>query len=1206
MFHFGNTRFVSFARRARRPALGACVLAAALPLCSLAAPAKPAELDALARAPVAAASRHALASATSGYRVQAATRLGIPSFLSSVPGQQNRAGASLLISKDPSAVARSYLKSLATAYRIDAAEVDALPILESRRLSNGAALVRFGHRVQGIEVFRESATVLVNADGGLNSIGGYVSGAGETARQPLSALFLQPATEAIAAALADFHFAAAATRTQLQLQGDQGDYDYYTLDAATSDGVRLAQPVRVKQVFFRTPSGLVPAYYMEVHTADSEDRSDYAYVVSAKDGTVLYRHNLVAYDAYSFRVWAEAAAPHQPYPGPTGRGGIPHPTGNPDGYQPPLIAANLITLTNAMPASSVAAADPWLPANATETTGNNVDAYADLTTPTGYNNGDLRPTTSADHAFDYSYDASLTPQANSNQISATTAALFYLTNWLHDWYYDDGFDEAAGNAQEDNYGRGGVDGDRMLAETANNPSRNNANMMTPADGGDPRMQMFVFDGASSNAVTVQPGNASYASNTAAFGPTQFNLSDSVVQATDTGGVSSTDGCEAIGGVSGSIALVDRGTCSFKTKALNAQNAGATGMLLVNNVAGAAPGLGDDTTITTAITIPVLSLSQADGNTVKAALAGGAVTAQMQRTSVVDRDSSLDAGIVAHEWGHYISGRLVHNGNGLSSNMSGGMGEGFGDFHALLLLVKAEDAQVAANSLFDGVYSTSGYILGGQVMPGFANNSYYNGIRRYPYSSNLAKNPLTFKHIQTGVALPSNPPPAFGGDNAEVHNTGEVWASMLWQCYSSILRDTLGTSPRLDFATARDRMKRYMVNGYKLMPVAPTFTEARDSILQAIAAQDLDDYAACASGFAERGIGAGAVSPDRYSTTNSGVVESYSATGSTANWLGASVTEAAGSCDMDGSLDGGETGTLSLTLHNNGFGTMSATSVSVSSPQGLGHLPQAALPVPAIAPFASATIEVPVTLDALSGMQSFIVNYSAADPALAAALPGQTTFQVNVDQVPAASDDFENPVLAWTSQLQGLSDPENQWRRVSLGATGHGAFGPDSGAPGLSMLVSPPLHVSATGNFVLTFQQKYGFEKSNANYDGGVIEVSTNGGSTWQDVTSVGSLTPAYGGALFEGSDNPYANRNAYVGNSGTSMTAASIDFGTALQGQTVLVRFVVATDAAQGDQGWTIDNVVASGIDGMPFTNQAADDGQCSVDVIFANDFEIH
>ncbi len=66
---------------------------------------------------------------------------------------------------------------------------------------------------------------------------------------------------------------------------------------------------------------------------------------------------------------------------------------------------------------------------------------------------------------------------------------------------------------------------------------------------------------------------------------------------------------------GNIVLVDRGVCTFAVKAKNAQNAGAIGVVIANSTTGVlAPGGADPT-----VTIPVLGITQADGNTLKAAL-----------------------------------------------------------------------------------------------------------------------------------------------------------------------------------------------------------------------------------------------------------------------------------------------------------------------------------------------------------------------------------------------------------------------------------------------------------------------------------------------------------------------------------------------------------------------------------------------------------
>jgi uncharacterized repeat protein (TIGR01451 family) len=133
---------------------------------------------------------------------------------------------------------------------------------------------------------------------------------------------------------------------------------------------------------------------------------------------------------------------------------------------------------------------------------------------------------------------------------------------------------------------------------------------------------------------------SYDAGTASYGPalTAGGVNGNLLLAND-GTAPVTDGCEAFsaGFFTGQIAVIDRGTCSFKTKTLNAQNAGATAVIIVNNVAGSpAPGLGDDATITTPITIPTVSLTQSDGNIIKAQL-GGTVN------GIVQLDTTVRAG-----------------------------------------------------------------------------------------------------------------------------------------------------------------------------------------------------------------------------------------------------------------------------------------------------------------------------------------------------------------------------------------------------------------------------------------------------------------------------------------------------------------------------------------------------------------------------------
>lgn len=90
---------------------------------------------------------------------------------------------------------------------------------------------------------------------------------------------------------------------------------------------------------------------------------------------------------------------------------------------------------------------------------------------------------------------------------------------------------------------------------------------------------------------------------------------------DGGGVSLLDGCEPFpssADTAGRIVLVNRGTCAFTVKAINAQNAGAAAVLIANNAAGPlAPGGTDPN-----VTIPVFGITQALGDALRAAAAAG--------------------------------------------------------------------------------------------------------------------------------------------------------------------------------------------------------------------------------------------------------------------------------------------------------------------------------------------------------------------------------------------------------------------------------------------------------------------------------------------------------------------------------------------------------------------------------------------------------
>jgi hypothetical protein len=116
-----------------------------------------------------------------------------------------------------------------------------------------------------------------------------------------------------------------------------------------------------------------------------------------------------------------------------------------------------------------------------------------------------------------------------------------------------------------------------------------------------------------------PAAGNYAAGEASFGPLPSTVPVSaqvmpVAEQTAAAG----EGCEPFNAantaaVRNSIALISRGVCGFAVKTKNAQNAGAVGVIITDNAAGAVTGLGgSDATVT----IPAVRVTLATGNTIR--------------------------------------------------------------------------------------------------------------------------------------------------------------------------------------------------------------------------------------------------------------------------------------------------------------------------------------------------------------------------------------------------------------------------------------------------------------------------------------------------------------------------------------------------------------------------------------------------------------
>ena len=113
-----------------------------------------------------------------------------------------------------------------------------------------------------------------------------------------------------------------------------------------------------------------------------------------------------------------------------------------------------------------------------------------------------------------------------------------------------------------------------------------------------------------------------------FGPRITSAITSNVVLVSDGSSAPALGCNGLinsSALNGKIVLIRRGVCSFAVKVLNAQNAGAIAVIIMNNVPGPPAGIGgSDPTIT----IPSVMISQADGNLLETALTSGVVNATL--------------------------------------------------------------------------------------------------------------------------------------------------------------------------------------------------------------------------------------------------------------------------------------------------------------------------------------------------------------------------------------------------------------------------------------------------------------------------------------------------------------------------------------------------------------------------------------------------
>lgn len=490
--------------------------------------------------------------------------------------------------------------------------------------------------------------------------------------------------------------------------------------------------------------------------------------------------------------------------------------------------------------------NPWMIASSPEgwhydgttrytyTRGNNIYAYEDSN---ALNIPGFSPDGGATRNFNFPFAINSDPYTNQN---AAITNLFYVTNKVHDIFYKFGFTESARNFQQTNFGLGGVGNDYVNAEAQDGGGTNNANFATPADGGKPRMQMFLWStvnrifyyNAPSTAVPRQPlaGTAAFGNPLDATGVTANVQLSSVL-----------DGCTAIpaGSLTGKIGLIERGTCAFTIKVKNAQNAGATAAIIYNDATNA-DTLGNMGGTDATITIPSVLIGNTEGEFIKTQLSASTavnVTLKNDPVAAITPDGSFDNGIVIHEFGHGISTRLTGNGSTcLSSSQSKEqMGEGWSDFFALMLTNRPGDNASVPRGM--ATYAAGQSYIG-------------SGIRPLKYSPDLTINFATYNdtngmEYNNGTAIVP-----------DVHSIGFVWATMLWDLHwQYVAKYGYASDVTAGTTNGSARVLQLVTDALKLQACNPTFIDGRDAILAAeLVTTSGADRCMIWRTFAKRGLG----------------------------------------------------------------------------------------------------------------------------------------------------------------------------------------------------------------------------------------------------------------------------------------------------------------------------------------------------------------
>lgn len=531
----------------------------------------------------------------------------------------------------------------------------------------------------------------------------------------------------------------------------------------------------------------------------------------------------------------------------------------------------------------------------------------------------------------------------------------------------------------------------------------------------------------------------------------------------------------------------------------------------------------------------------------------------------DRDGTLDGEIVYHELAHGLSIRC-HGPDTLSGTQPGGQGEGWSDFFGVTLNAEPGDD-------FDGVYSTGGYATL-NMWAGYTSN-YYFGIRRFPYSTDMLKNPHTLADIATATAndpagVPRNP--NIGSSATAVHNLGEVWCVTLVEG-----RAALSIDHGFD---ANQIMTQLVVDGMKNAPSDPTLLQSRDAILQSdLVNNGGANQSRLWAAFAKRGMGYSAFVPISSSTV--GTIEAFD-TPEFTTWSFPSGTPAQLDPGQASSFPATVTGT-NLTLVPNSAQIHYSVNGGAYQVQPCVQTAPGAYTVSIPAADCFQTVSYYVSVDTNVGRKTFPANAPTAIVGTADVQTGSSTLFADdfeaergwvVGPTSASTGAWQraDPVQAGTGAT--ISQPENDATASGVNCFVTGASGGANGANdvdgGSTTLTSPAYNLSGAGEVEISYNRWYSNNTGSApGADVFVVDVSVNNGASWTRAETVGPSGDGTTGGW-------------------TQATWRLSSLGLLPSAQ-VKVRFI-AEDAGSG-------SVVEAAIDDFMITEVRCDNPSCPADI---------